>query len=121
MSKTIAYRTRLDVCGFDENERTRADLLRSTLNRPATRKVYVNVVSVSQSGLSRCMRLYVLNGSDLIDVTAIAARVLDYSMRNGCMVVRGCGMDMVWDTLRRLGERLYIDTRRDQHINYQIL
>lgn len=121
MSKLRACRAMYDERGFDARERFYANLLRLTLNRPATRKVFVNVVSVSKSGLSRYMRLYVLNGCSLLDVTDIVARVLGYPMRNGSVLVRGVGMDMVWDTLRRTAAAMYVSERIGQPFAYQIL
>ncbi len=63
------------------------------------------VTHVSRSGMSRSIR--VLDGFN--DISWLVARVLDESMddRNGGIRVSGCGMDMGFDIVYRLGYRLW--------------
>ena len=63
------------------------------------------VTHVSRSGMSRSIR--VLDGFN--DISWLVARVLDERMddNNGGLRVSGCGMDMGFDTVYRLGYALF--------------
>ena len=60
--------------------------------------VYTLIRSVSSSGMSRTMSLYIVKDNRLVNITYYTARALGWSLRdvNGSRVMRvgGCGMDM---------------------------
>lgn len=86
--------------------------------RPGTR-IYGIVESVSRSGMSRCMRFFVMgrNPHDKrpmpVSITYPMAQILGWRMRdaNGsrCMVVEGCGMDMGFHAVYTLGRYMFPD------------
>lgn len=67
------------------------------------RKVYVNLVSVSASGMSRKMKFYIAIDGEIRNVTYPIAGALGYALTNDdCIRVSGGGMDMVFSVLSNL-------------------
>ena len=73
--------------------------------------VYTSVKSVSSSGMSRTMSLYVVDGDRIQNITYYVAQVLDWPLveKNGSSVLRvgGCGMDMGFHTVYTLARVLF--------------
>ena len=73
--------------------------------------VYTSVKSVSSSGMSRTMSLYVVDGDRIQNITFYVAQVLGWSLveKNGSRVLRvgGCGMDMGFHTVYSLSSALF--------------
>ena len=78
-----------------EREHSR-ERLGSLLNAGDT--VYTVIRSVSSSGMSRTMSLYIVKDNRLVNITYYAAHALEWRLCdvNGSRVMRvgGCGMDM---------------------------
>jgi hypothetical protein len=74
---------------------------------PPGTTVYTMLVSVSRSGMSRTMRVFVVHDSIIVNITHHVARVIDYRMRDGAMVVKGCGMDMGYHVVHSLSYALH--------------
>jgi hypothetical protein len=85
-------------------------------------KVYTVVRSVSSSGMSRTMSLYVVIDGQLCNITYHAAKALDYSLVdvNGARVMRvsGCGMDMGFHAVYSLSAFLFRDLNLDGDPGY---
>lgn len=72
--------------------------------------VYGIVRSVSASGMSRCIDLYVIRDNKPEYLTGYASRILGYKMsKNRGMIVSGCGMDMVFHCVSSLVEACGVD------------
>lgn len=88
---------------------TSCDRLRALINPGDT--VYTIIRSVSSSGLSRTMSVYIAKDSRLVNITYYVAHALDYSLRdvNGSRVMRvgGAGMDMGFHVVYSLGRTLW--------------
>jgi hypothetical protein len=81
--------------------------------------VYTNVLSVSKSGMSRTITLYIIKNNDLFNITYEIGQKLGLKMaKNGGLIVRGRGMDMCVDTVYNLSIALFGDSRalKNQHI-----
>src|SRR5690348_13201489 len=76
--------------------------LRQTLKPGDT--VYTVLRSVSRSGMSRDIDLYVIQDSELRWISRIAARAMDatFNEKKDCIKVGGCGMDMGFDLVYNL-------------------
>jgi hypothetical protein len=74
------------------------------------REIYTAVTHEAQSGMSRSIELYLIQGRDDVrKITYHVARVLSerIDQRNGGVIVTGCGMDMCFGTVYRLGQKLW--------------
>ena len=73
--------------------------------------VYTSIKSVSSSGMSRTMSLYVVDGARIQNITFYVAQVLGWSLveKNGSRVLRvgGCGMDMGFHAVYSLSSALF--------------
>lgn len=70
--------------------------------------VYTVLRSVSRSGMSRRIDLYMVRGRAIRYLTGYVARVLGYRQSNdGEIVVGGCGMDMGWALVYELSRHLF--------------
>ena len=71
-------------------------------------KIHTIVTHVSRSGMSRSIRTLLLRDGHR-DISYLVARVLDEPMdnNNGGLKVTGCGMDMGFDIVYRLGYHLF--------------
>ena len=85
-------------------------------------KVYCILRSVSSSGMSRAISLYVKSEGDMRNIDSLSADALGYKLakKTGVMV-SGCGMDMGFHLVYSLGSTLWPDgtgthhgTRNDQ-------
>ena len=68
--------------------------------------VHAKVARVSNSGMSRRIRLYMImpckDGNNIVDITYWAAKALGWSYKEGYnngISVGGCGMDMMFHTV----------------------
>jgi hypothetical protein len=78
--------------------------------------VYCIVRSVSASGMSRTISLFVIDGEHFSDVTHSAAIVMgDKLAKNGALRVNGCGMDMCFATVYNLGRYLWPNGTPEPH------
>lgn len=80
---------------------------------PGTR-VYVSIASVSSSGMSRTMRVFVVNDNQLYNVTYYVGQVLGWTVKDnkyGQRVIRvdGAGMDMAFHLVNCLSYALHAD------------
>jgi len=92
-----------------EQEDARERLLTHYIKEGQT--VYTSIKSVSSSGMSRTMSLYVVDGDRIQNITYYVAQVLGWSLveKNGSRVLRvgGCGMDMGFHTVYSLSSALF--------------
>jgi hypothetical protein len=77
-------------------------------------RVYVSIDSVSASGMSRNMRVFVINNNQLYNVTYYVGQVLGWTVRDnkyGQRVIRvdGAGMDMAFHLVNTLSYALHGD------------
>ena len=75
--------------------------------------VYTKLNHVSKSGMSRSIDVYKIENNEPIFLTQWASRVLGDSIdqKNGGIRVTGCGMDMGFDLVYRLGWKLFKDSK----------
>lgn len=77
--------------------------------------VYTSLVSVSRSGMSRTIRVYVVPPTDkypkpqILNITFFVAHALGerYTEEDRGLVVKGCGTDVGFETVYRLARALY--------------
>ena len=74
-----------------------------------TDTVYTILRHVSTSGMSRSISLIVMDGKQPYDISYLAAKVLGdkIDQKHGGIKVGGCGMDMGFDLVYRLGATLW--------------
>lgn len=85
------------------------DTLRENFGIVPGSTVYTTVTKVSSSGMSRHIRLFVVSGSRVHDITRFVAEITGWreANRGGGLVVSGCGMDMGFHTVYTLGRYLF--------------
>lgn len=73
--------------------------------------VYTTVTHVSRSGMSRSIKVCVVMGNEIVDVSGLVGRAIDEPRdhKNGGVKVGGCGMDMGFHVVYRLGHVLFPD------------
>lgn len=72
-------------------------------------KIYARVIT-SKSGMSRKIRYFACVGGQLHPVTQAIAELSNAGkMKDGWLVVKGCGMDFVWNTLHEAYPALFPD------------
>ena len=76
------------------------DARRYIFKNESNNKVIAVIKSVSKSGMSRRIKFYYHDGARCLNITRLIATINGYSINNnGEMLVSGCGMDMVFNTL----------------------
>lgn len=65
-------------------------------------KIYVSLVSVSRTGMSRVIKLHTVFKGEFRTITFSVAEVLDYKQMDGGIKVSGCGMDMGFQVVHAL-------------------
>ena len=93
---------------------------------PGTR-VYVKLNHTARSGMFRVLDLFTIHGGELIRITHDVCILLEesYNSRHEGLPAHGCGMDMGFDAVYRLGRALYPDgftcpgetCRSNDHVN----
>lgn len=80
--------------------------------------VYTCLRSVSASGMSRTMDVYVIKKNQPLRLTWTVARALDYTYdrRKEAMRVSGCGMDMGFHVVHSLACALRLNTGPDSSV-----
>ena len=96
----------------DREERARhVAMLRDML--PPGSTVYTRIEHVSRSGMSRDVRVYIVDAGDIRNVTGLVASALDMPRRDrhGDWVLRigGCGFDAGFHVVYELASMLYPD------------
>jgi len=91
-----------------EQERAEAIMQLRKLLRPGSR-VYTVLCSCSASGMTRRIDLYTIYKGSMAFLTGYAAKALGYrhDLKRGGLVAGGCGMDMGWHTVYKLGRALF--------------
>jgi len=86
-----------------EAERNKAIISLKNYLRPGT-TVYTVLRSVSASGMSRTLDIYVVINSEIVRITWRVAEALDarYDQKRQALRVSGCGMDMGWHCIYNL-------------------
>jgi len=70
------------------------------LNDMKGRQMVCSIVSVSKSGMTRKMNFYYINDNDLVYCNDLIEIIAGYKRdKNHCIIVGGCGMDMVFSVL----------------------
>ena len=90
-----------------------ADELRAWLKPGCT--VYTSLRSVSKSGMSRKIRCYIVREGRQPDITWHVAIVIGDRYAEGNMTVNGCGMDIGFHAVYRLGCALWPNGTRKPH------
>lgn len=87
------------MCGFTSNSQMFDNLM------------FAVIRSVASSGMSRMISFHVhcstSHGPTMKNISALVASVLGWKHRDGAVVVKGCGMDMVHHTAESLSRLLY--------------
>jgi len=87
------------------------------------KRFYCNIVKVSASGMTRKMRFYIIKQNKLVDITDFIAETSNLKLdKDYNLIIRGCGMDMVFNTLYNL----YLDFKinepyQSKNFNYKLI
>lgn len=82
-------------------------------------KIYCQVNSVSKSGMSRTISVFIVHKGDIINLNYTPFwKIYGDSKRNGVVRIKGCGMDMLFEATYRLYCFLFSSKRPYQkHLN----
>jgi hypothetical protein len=71
-----------------------------TLEDMKNKQIVCTIDSVSKSGMTRKMNFYFVSSGKLLICSSLIAKIAGYGQdKNGCLIVKGCGMDMVFSVL----------------------
>jgi hypothetical protein len=76
-------------------------------------KIAINITNISQSGMSRRMKVYT---GDFKDITYFVGLVCELSENNKGLLVSGCGMDMAFWLTYNLTYALYPNKEDTKHL-----
>lgn len=79
--------------------------------------VYVSCISVSATGMSRKLKLYIVKDDRIVNITYHAAIVTGskYNDKDATITINGCGMDMGFAMVSNLSYALYVDENILKH------
>lgn len=100
------------------------DIIKIFNDKTRNKKFYANIVSVSNSGMSRKIKYYIIKNNQLIDITSYICETVGYKedSKTWALKVGGCGMDMVWDVLYNLQRTLQPKTKyQTKNISYNLV
>jgi hypothetical protein len=78
---------------------------------PPGAKVWATVVSVAPSGMSRRIMLQVVSDGEIVNISALAARLCGWRSNADNFTISGTGMDMCFAAVYDLSCRLHNDGR----------
>lgn len=74
-------------------------------------RFYVSITKVSSSGMSRCMKIYILKNDRLENITQDIAELTGNTYtKNYELRISGCGMDMIFEVLYQTFQKLFNET-----------
>jgi len=76
----------------EEEKQESKQMLKKYLKEGST--IYCCLAHVSQSGMTRDIKLMVVHKKDLISLNWYVSKLLGYSLKNNGVRIGGCGMDM---------------------------
>lgn len=77
--------------------------------------VYTSVKNVSRSGMTRTLRVYILQDDRIRNISGYVASALDWPGSADGVKVGGCGMDMGFHTVYVLGRNLWPQGTPEAH------
>ena len=84
------------------------EIFKDFLESQKQKELYIQVTSVSKSGMSRKMKVRLVLDNRILNVTFHVAMLLEKKMNDdGSITVRGCGMDMCEHLVMTISRRLY--------------
>lgn len=86
-------------------------------DREKTRLI-ASVVHVSKSGMSRRIAFGLIHNNELLNITYYIAQLTGWKMKDDGVVVKGCGMDMIFHTLDTAAHKLGV---KDFHQRYRMI
>lgn len=101
-----------------EKAAVRAEAIENLRERLAPKSVvYTSVAHVSASGMSRTIRCYIVHDGQIENITWLVGKAIDESWdeRHWGLKVSGCGMDMCFHTVYRLGSVLWPNGTPEPH------
>lgn len=72
--------------------------------------IYTSVKKVARSGMSRRIECFMVEGSEIHNITGFVASILGYGRNDDGMAVGGCGMDMGFHVVYNLSRTLFADS-----------
>ena len=71
--------------------------------------IYTQVTHVARSGMSRTIECFVVVDGGIVNISGYVAHAIGESRdhKRGGLRVSGCGMDMCWHTVYRIGRALF--------------
>ena len=98
-----------------KHEHDKAELLQ--MIKPGD-SIWCNVVSVSRSGMSRTIKLYIVEGARIRNISGYVATLTGNQwVKDGGVKVNGCGMDMCFHLVYELGCALWPNGTPEPHSN----
>jgi len=72
--------------------------------------VYTNIIRVSNNGMYRHIKVYVVKGGEILNITHLVADMLGYkTTKTYSLGVSGCGMDMSYKVVADISDELFGD------------
>jgi len=115
-----------EVLTLKEGKRLWKEQARDALREQvqAGQTVFTVLRSVSSSGMSRQIDVYLIQDDKPVYITGLVARLLDYRQaKSGALFVRGCGTDMGFEVVYSLSRALFPDgnpERTDRDAGYAL-
>jgi hypothetical protein len=104
------YHKECEVMPHAEGKRVYTEQIKAGLKKSLKNgtRVYTSIRSVSKSGMSRTMRVYIVGKDKQIsNITYSVSQVLGWTLTNEGVRVGGCGMDMGFHLVYSLSRTLY--------------
>lgn len=92
--KSLSKKVQKDMEQFQAADYLHDTLLNAKQDKDGKILVYTSIGSVAKSGMSRRIKLYVVNDGDIIRVSHLVAKILELNMNDDGVRINGCGMDM---------------------------
>ena len=111
----------IELCEYDWQKEQAFNLLPSLKKAIAGNgKIYAQVNSVSRSGMSRTITLFIIHKNEIVNLnyTIFSKVYADKSdLREGIARINGCGMDMLFEATYRLYNFLFDQNRKPYQDN----
>jgi len=92
--KTLPKKIQRDMEQFQAADYLHDTLVNAKKDKDGKILVYTSIGSVAKSGMSRRIKLYVVNDGDIIRVSHLVAKILELNLNDNGVRIDGCGMDM---------------------------
>jgi hypothetical protein len=84
------------------------EIFKGWLDKQEKKELYVQVMSVAKSGMSRRVKVYLVLNNRIMHVTRHVSKVIDYTLLNDNTIrIGGCGYNIADWLVKRVSKELY--------------